>query len=189
MPRETVYDEIEIEDFKWDPRANVFHYPCPCGDRFEISKSQMRDGEDIATCPSCSLIVRVIYEWEDYEDYDSGEEEDGEAEVEEETEEAEERNEKELATAFVVSSSSKTNLDTNAVTSSSPSGKQLAGLPQEEPPSILQSDDKQLETLVQHLQVTTIDPGKGKEEEKVVLVTAEEEAVKKEGKGEWLGVW
>lgn len=63
MPRETVYDEIEIEDFTWDPRANVFHYPCPCGDRFEISKSQMRDGEDIATCPSCSLIVRVIYEW------------------------------------------------------------------------------------------------------------------------------
>jgi diphthamide biosynthesis protein 3 len=63
MPRETVYDEIEIEDFTWDPRANVFHYPCPCGDRFEISKSQLRDGEDIATCPSCSLIVRVIYEW------------------------------------------------------------------------------------------------------------------------------
>jgi len=57
------YDELEIEDFAWDPTANVFHYPCPCGDRFEISKSQLRDGEEIAICPSCSLIVRVIYDY------------------------------------------------------------------------------------------------------------------------------
>lgn len=57
------YDELEIEDFSWDPVARVFHYPCPCGDRFEISKSQLRNGEEIATCPSCSLIVRVIYDY------------------------------------------------------------------------------------------------------------------------------
>jgi len=57
------YDELEIEDFAWDPAARVFHYPCPCGDRFEISKAQLRDGEEIATCPSCSLIVRVIYDY------------------------------------------------------------------------------------------------------------------------------
>lgn len=31
-------------------------------DRFEITKLMLRDGEDIATCPSCSLIVRVIYD-------------------------------------------------------------------------------------------------------------------------------
>ena len=57
------YDELEIEDFAWDPIAKVFHHPCPCGDRFEISKSQLCDGEQIATCPSCSLIVRVIYDY------------------------------------------------------------------------------------------------------------------------------
>jgi len=56
------YDEIEIEDMTWDNVKNVFHYPCPCGDRFEISKAQLRDCEDIATCPSCSLIIRVIYD-------------------------------------------------------------------------------------------------------------------------------
>jgi hypothetical protein len=59
----TYYDELEIEDFAWDPVARLFHYPCPCGDRFEISKGQLRDGEEIATCPSCSLIVRVIYDY------------------------------------------------------------------------------------------------------------------------------
>lgn len=57
------YDELEIEDFAWDDEAKVYHYPCPCGDRFEISKAQLRDGEEIATCPSCSLIVRVIYDY------------------------------------------------------------------------------------------------------------------------------
>lgn len=56
------YDEIEIEDMTWDDVKKVYHYPCPCGDRFEISKAQLADYEDIATCPSCSLIIRVIYD-------------------------------------------------------------------------------------------------------------------------------
>ena len=56
------YDEIEIEDMAWDEEKGVFHYPCPCGDRFEISRKQLADYEDIATCPSCSLIIRVIYD-------------------------------------------------------------------------------------------------------------------------------
>ena len=56
------YDEIEIEDMVWDEDKRVYHYPCPCGDRFEISKRQLADCEDIATCPSCSLIIRVIYD-------------------------------------------------------------------------------------------------------------------------------
>lgn len=56
------YDEIEIEDMAWDEEKGVFHYPCPCGDRFEISRKQLANCEDIATCPSCSLIIRVIYD-------------------------------------------------------------------------------------------------------------------------------
>ncbi|KNZ64593.1 uncharacterized protein VP01_1011g10 [Puccinia sorghi] len=56
------YDEIEIEDFTWDEKAKVYHTPCPCGDRFEITKSQLSKGVDVATCPSCSLIVRVVYD-------------------------------------------------------------------------------------------------------------------------------
>ncbi|KAJ4492594.1 hypothetical protein C8J55DRAFT_500729 [Lentinula edodes] len=56
------YDEVEIEDMVWDASRKVYHYPCPCGDRFEITRQQLRDCEDIATCPSCSLIIRVIYD-------------------------------------------------------------------------------------------------------------------------------
>ncbi|KAJ6502252.1 zf-CSL-domain-containing protein [Mycena sanguinolenta] len=74
------YDEIEIEDMAWDEAKGVYHYPCPCGDRFEISRRQLADCEDIATCPSCSLIIRVIFDPLDFEDEppdeDSEEEED-----------------------------------------------------------------------------------------------------------------
>ena len=58
---ETIYDEIEIEDFTFDPIQQIFQYPCPCGDRFAISIYDMQDGEDIAVCPSCSLMVKVIF--------------------------------------------------------------------------------------------------------------------------------
>lgn len=81
------YDEIEIEDMAWDDVKKVFHYPCPCGDRFEISRKQLRDYEDIATCPSCSLIIRVIYDPLDYEDEDSEEDDDDGEAVQDEEEE------------------------------------------------------------------------------------------------------
>jgi len=32
------YDEIEIEDFEFDEELDLYFYPCPCGDRFEITK-------------------------------------------------------------------------------------------------------------------------------------------------------
>ncbi|CAE7107579.1 unnamed protein product, partial [Rhizoctonia solani] len=83
------YDEIEIEDMTWDDSKQVYHYPCPCGDRFEISRAQLGNYEDIATCPSCSLIIRVIYDPLDFED-DQDEQEDEGGEQEEQSEEEEE---------------------------------------------------------------------------------------------------
>lgn len=57
-----IYDEIEIEDMTYDTKLQIYHYPCPCGDRFEIAIASLRDGEEIAVCPSCSLMIRVIFE-------------------------------------------------------------------------------------------------------------------------------
>ncbi|KAK4548041.1 Diphthamide biosynthesis protein 3 [Oleoguttula mirabilis] len=63
---DNIYDEIEIEDMTWDATLQLYHYPCPCGDRFEISIDDLREQEtDIAVCPSCSLQIRVIYEVDD----------------------------------------------------------------------------------------------------------------------------
>ncbi|XP_045454493.1 DPH3 homolog [Melitaea cinxia] len=60
------HDEIEIEDFEYDEDSEMYYYPCPCGDRFQISKEELLAGEEVATCPSCSLVVKVIYELEKF---------------------------------------------------------------------------------------------------------------------------
>lgn len=59
----SVYDEVEIEDMTYDETLQTYFYPCPCGDRFQIALGDLQDEEtDIAVCPSCSLMIRVIYE-------------------------------------------------------------------------------------------------------------------------------
>lgn len=48
----TVYhDEIEIEDMEFDEETEIYTYPCPCGDKFEISLEDLQIGEEVATCP------------------------------------------------------------------------------------------------------------------------------------------
>jgi len=61
------YDEIEIEDLDFDEEKKMFFYPCPCGDKFQISLADILDGEEVARCPSCSLIIHVIYDPKDFE--------------------------------------------------------------------------------------------------------------------------
>lgn len=56
------HDEVEIEDFQYDEDSEAYFYPCPCGDNFCITKEDLENGEDVATCPSCSLIIKVIYD-------------------------------------------------------------------------------------------------------------------------------
>ncbi|KAI2639332.1 zf-CSL-domain-containing protein [Xylaria nigripes] len=59
----SIYDEVEIEDMTFDATLQIFHYPCPCGDRFEIALADLQDeSTDIAVCPSCSLMIRVIFD-------------------------------------------------------------------------------------------------------------------------------
>uniref|UniRef100_T1KJK9 Diphthamide biosynthesis protein 3 n=1 Tax=Tetranychus urticae TaxID=32264 RepID=T1KJK9_TETUR len=64
-----VHDEVEIEDFTYDAEEEKFTYPCPCGDLFVITKEDLENGEEIARCPTCSLIVRVIYDFSDITKY------------------------------------------------------------------------------------------------------------------------
>ncbi|MEQ2305387.1 hypothetical protein AMECASPLE_037346 [Ameca splendens] len=76
------HDEVEIEDFEFEEETEAYYFPCPCGDRFCVTKiisqraglissftsvklqEDLENGEEVATCPSCSLIVKVIYDKE-----------------------------------------------------------------------------------------------------------------------------
>lgn len=51
----------------WSDDLSAYTYECPCGDLFQISPSDLRAGEDIARCPSCTLVVRVVYDPDDFD--------------------------------------------------------------------------------------------------------------------------
>ena len=61
---ENIYDEIEIDDMDFEQDEQTFYYPCPCGDKFRITVDMLREGKAIATCPSCSLQIRIISDQE-----------------------------------------------------------------------------------------------------------------------------
>ena len=61
-----IYEEVEIEDMELGADGTMYYFPCPCGDRFQISVEDLKYGEDIAYCPSCSLKIRVIYDEEEF---------------------------------------------------------------------------------------------------------------------------
>ncbi|XP_048424579.1 DPH3 homolog [Pyrus x bretschneideri] len=62
------YDDVEIEDMEWNEELQAYTYPCPCGDLFQITRDDLKLGEEIARCPSCSLYITVIYNIEDFLD-------------------------------------------------------------------------------------------------------------------------
>lgn len=68
---EAVYEEVGLQDLEFDALNQQFVYPCPCGDLFELSLSDLRAavaastatrGFAIASCPSCSLRVKVLFD-------------------------------------------------------------------------------------------------------------------------------
>ncbi|XP_025074173.1 DPH3 homolog [Pogonomyrmex barbatus] len=64
MSQSVYYDEVEIDDFEYDQDEEIYYYPCPCGDQFQISLIELAAGEVEVTCPSCSLMIKVIYDRE-----------------------------------------------------------------------------------------------------------------------------
>lgn len=90
----SIYEEIEFEDLDYNPKTQIYTYPCPCGDKFTISLEALWDGEDIATCPSCTLRIEIIYDEEDLPPLrDDSDEEDGEGVKNEKEKEEEEKKE------------------------------------------------------------------------------------------------
>lgn len=87
----SIYEEVEFEDLDYDPKTQMYTYPCPCGDKFSISLEALWDGEDIATCPSCTLRIEIIYDEEDLpplrNDDDDDQDDDGSVEEDDDLQE------------------------------------------------------------------------------------------------------
>ncbi|KAL8270328.1 hypothetical protein Esti_005763 [Eimeria stiedai] len=67
---EAAYEEVRLQELEFDALEQHFVYPCPCGDLFELSVVELRaavassgtHGFALASCPSCSLKIRVLFE-------------------------------------------------------------------------------------------------------------------------------
>ncbi len=46
---------------------------CPVTNSPLLPQDELRNGEEIARCPSCSLLLRVIYDPDEFEDEDEAE--------------------------------------------------------------------------------------------------------------------
>jgi diphthamide biosynthesis protein 3 len=55
-------DDVDLDEMEFDESLATYFYPCPCGDRFSITVAELEAGDTIARCPSCSLVIRVLYE-------------------------------------------------------------------------------------------------------------------------------
>lgn len=58
-----VHDEVEIEDFEYDPEADTFTYPCPCGDEFvvlRVSLKQLSSKYEISQHYVTTLTLAIL---------------------------------------------------------------------------------------------------------------------------------
>lgn len=55
-----IYEEIEIEDMKYDEELQKYTYPCPCGDKFSITLEDLLDEEDIGKIIYILIIIIFI---------------------------------------------------------------------------------------------------------------------------------
>jgi diphthamide biosynthesis protein 3 len=56
------YEEVALEDMVWTEELKAYTWECPCGDLFQITLEELKAGEEIARCPSCSLVITVLYD-------------------------------------------------------------------------------------------------------------------------------
>lgn len=56
------HDEIEIEDMEYDEETETYYYPCPCGDRFQITR--VSDGFIPNFSPVCYDYCHWLSGWE-----------------------------------------------------------------------------------------------------------------------------
>ncbi len=56
------YEIVTLDEMIWDGEKQHFFYECPCGDVFTLTPDDVRAGEEIARCASCSLYIEVEYD-------------------------------------------------------------------------------------------------------------------------------
>ena len=68
-----IWKEVDLDDMEVrygttaDQPAVLYQYGCRCGDVFRVSEDALLSHQDVHTCASCSLTIRVLYDEEEPE--------------------------------------------------------------------------------------------------------------------------
>eukprot|EP01122_Echinamoeba_exundans_P001131 TRINITY_DN11080_c0_g1_i1.p1 TRINITY_DN11080_c0_g1~~TRINITY_DN11080_c0_g1_i1.p1 ORF type:complete len:148 (-),score=7.84 TRINITY_DN11080_c0_g1_i1:37-480(-) len=54
-------DLDEMEELTSNDGFTYWRSSCRCGDYYSITEMQLDEGQDTVQCPSCSLVIRVLY--------------------------------------------------------------------------------------------------------------------------------
>ena len=61
-----VHEDVALSSMEFDEELDGYLYECPCGDEFYISIEDLKNGVNIAECPSCSLKIRIIFDHQEF---------------------------------------------------------------------------------------------------------------------------
>jgi hypothetical protein len=57
--------EVDLDDCAYDEDAATYSYPCRCGEEYVIDEAVLSDtGMDLFSCAQCSLVIRIMFEWQ-----------------------------------------------------------------------------------------------------------------------------
>jgi len=74
-----VWNEVDLDDMNYEEEVDesgttvgIYSYPCRCGQQYALSEQQLLDtGIDLYACTHCSLVLRVLFEWQPPPDEDA----------------------------------------------------------------------------------------------------------------------
>lgn len=58
------YNEVDLDDLPFDEATSSYTHVCRCGARQVIEEETLMRGVDLFPCNQCSLLIRIMFEWQ-----------------------------------------------------------------------------------------------------------------------------
>jgi len=58
------FNEVDLDECGYDDAECLYSYSCRCGAELLIDEASLQRGIDLFPCSQCSIVYRVLYEWE-----------------------------------------------------------------------------------------------------------------------------
>jgi len=67
------YNEVDLDDLPFDESTSSYTHVCRCGARQVIEEETLMRGVDLFPCNQCSLLIRIMFEWQPMDEEEENE--------------------------------------------------------------------------------------------------------------------